>query len=73
MVSTCTETITVRFTEHEHSLIEGVAALRGMSASDLVGEMIGFERGGDTPVRHLRLVPTKSKGGGRPSVRACLP
>jgi hypothetical protein len=74
MASTCTETVAVRFTEHEHSLIEGLAALRGMSTSDLVVELIGFERHGTSPTRrHLELVPTKSKGGGRPSARACLP
>jgi uncharacterized protein (DUF1778 family) len=68
-----TETIDIRLTEHEHSLIEEVAALRGMPAGDLVLELIGFERSGEGLARHLRLVPTKGEGGGRPGARACLP
>ncbi len=68
-----TETIAVRFAEHEHNLIEGLAALRGMPAGDLVLELIGFERSGESLARHLRLVPTKGEGGGRPGARACLP
>lgn len=73
MPSTRTKTIAVRFTDHEHCLIERLAQLRGMAASDLVRELIGFERGTDSSVRHLQLVPTKSERGGRPGVGACLP
>jgi hypothetical protein len=71
MMATCTETITVRLTEHEHSLIEGLAALWGMTAGDVVRELIGFERYGESPTRrHLELVPTRR--GGRQAT-ACLP
>jgi len=66
-----TQTIAVRFTEHEYSLIEGLAALRGMTTSDLVRELIGFERQHPSPIRrHLKLVPTRR--GGRQAV-TCLP
>jgi hypothetical protein len=66
-----TETIDIRFTEHEHSLIEGLAALRGTSADDVVRELIGFERYGTSPTRrHLELVPTRREG--RQAV-TCLP
>lgn len=66
-----TETIAVRFTEHEHSLIEGLAVLRGMSASDMVRELIGFDRHATSPTRrHLKLVPTRR--GGRQAA-TCLP
>lgn len=65
------ETITIRFTEHERVLIEGLAALCGMTAGDLVRELIGFERRDVPPTRrHLELVPTRR--GGRQAV-ACLP
>jgi hypothetical protein len=60
-----TETIAVRFTEHEHSLLERLAALRGLTVSDVVRELIGFERQQASPRRrHLELVPTR-RGGGR--------
>jgi hypothetical protein len=66
-----TKTIDVRFTECEHSLIEGLASLWGMTAGDVVRELIGFERCVGTPTRrHLELVPTRR--GGRQAV-ACLP
>jgi hypothetical protein len=55
------QTIVVHFSAHEHNLIDGLATLRGMSAGELVRELIGFERGHSSP-RHLRLVPTKSEG-----------
>jgi hypothetical protein len=71
MASICTETIAVRLTEHEHSLIEGVAALCGMTVGDLVRELIGFDRLATSPTRrHLELVPTRR--GGRQAV-TCLP
>jgi hypothetical protein len=66
-----TKTIDIRFTEHEYSLIEGLAALRGMSVGDVVRELIGFDRYGASPMRqHLELVPTRR--GGRQAV-TCLP
>jgi hypothetical protein len=66
-----TNTIDVRFTEHEYSLIEGLAALWGMTAGDVVRELIGFERYVESPIRrHLELVPTRR--GGRQAV-TCLP
>jgi hypothetical protein len=66
-----TKTIDVRFTEREHSLIEGLAALWGMTAGDGVRELIGFERFVESPTqRHLELVPTRR--GGRQAV-TCLP
>jgi len=65
MPSPCTETIIVHFTEHEHNLIEGLAELRGMSASDMMRELIGFDRYVPSPTRrHLELVP-QDEGGGR--------
>ncbi len=73
MCEPCTETVAVRFTEHECSLIKGLATLRGMSASDLIRELIGFERDGTGTEPHLQLVPTKSEGGDRSPARACLP
>jgi hypothetical protein len=52
-----TEAIAVRFTERERTLIEGLAALRGMTASDLVRELIGFDRQSEAPTgRHLQVV-----------------
>jgi hypothetical protein len=66
-----TKTIAVRFTEHEHGLIEGLAEQRDMTAGDLVRELIGFERRHQSPARpHLELVPTRR--GGRQAV-TCLP
>jgi hypothetical protein len=38
------EEVEVRFTPDEHRLLEGLAAMRRMSISDVVREMIGFER-----------------------------
>lgn len=71
MTSLYTEAIVIRLTEHEHSLLEGLAELRGITTSDLVCELIGFERHG-MPLtrRHLQLVPTRR--GGRQAA-ACLP
>lgn len=66
-----TETVAIRFTECEHSLIEGVAALYGTTASDLVGELIGFERHDEPSAkRHVELVPTRRAGR---QEAACLP
>ena len=71
MTAPRTETIAVRFTEHEHSLIEGIAELRGMTTSDLVRELVGFERRHQSPTRrHVELVPTRREG--RQAV-TCLP
>jgi hypothetical protein len=65
------ETIAIRFTEHEHSLLEGLAELRGMTSSDLLCELIGFERHGTPSTRrHLQLVRTAREGGRQPT--ACL-
>jgi uncharacterized protein (DUF1778 family) len=44
MPSPCTEMIEVRFTADEHRLLEDLAAMRRMSISDVVREMMGFER-----------------------------
>jgi hypothetical protein len=66
-----TETIAVRFTEREYTLLEGLAELRSMTVSDVVRELIGFEPRATPPTRrHLELVPTRR--GGRQAV-ACLP
>jgi hypothetical protein len=43
MASSCTE-VEVRFTADEHRLLEDLAAMRRMSISDVVREMMGFER-----------------------------
>jgi hypothetical protein len=37
-------TIPVRFTSEEQKLIEDLAAMRGMTMSDVVRELMGFER-----------------------------
>jgi hypothetical protein len=47
MASPCTETIAVRMTGREYALICGLANVRGMSASDVVRELLGFEREDD--------------------------
>lgn len=71
MTAICTETIDVRFTEHEYRLLEDFAELRGMTATELVRELIGFERPTiPSTRRHLELVPTRR--GGRQAV-TCLP
>lgn len=44
MTSTYTKVIAIRFTPHECMLIEGLADMRGMAASDLLRELIGLER-----------------------------
>jgi Family of unknown function (DUF6290) len=36
--------IPVRFTSEEHKLIEDLAQMRGMTMSDVVRELMGFER-----------------------------
>jgi len=36
--------ILVRFTPDEHRLIEDLAEMRGMTMSDVVRELMGFER-----------------------------
>jgi hypothetical protein len=57
MTSPCTETIAVRFTPDEQRLLEDLAAMRRMSTSDVVREMIGFEREDEARAKpHLRLV-----------------
>ena len=45
MSAPCTETIAVGFTKHERALLEGFADLRGMTASELVRELMGFAPG----------------------------
>jgi Family of unknown function (DUF6290) len=37
-------TIPIRFTSEEHKLLEDLAQMRGMSMSDVVRELMGFER-----------------------------
>jgi hypothetical protein len=37
-------TIPIRFTSAEQKLIEDLAAMRGMTMSDVVRELMGFER-----------------------------
>ena len=44
MTSPDIATIAVRFTSEEHKLIEDLATMRGMSMSDVVRELMGFER-----------------------------
>jgi hypothetical protein len=71
MRSARTETIAIRFTEQEHVSLEGLAELRGMTASDLVRELVGFDRHDEPPTRrHLQLVPTRRAGR---QEAACLP
>jgi hypothetical protein len=53
MASPDVATILVRFTSEEHKLIEDLAAMRNMSMSDVVRELIGFERE-DTRNRRAR-------------------
>jgi hypothetical protein len=52
-------TISVRFTSEEHKLIEDLAAMRDMTMSDVVRELMGFERE-DKRIRrtrpHLRVI-----------------
>lgn len=51
--------IPVRFTSEEHKLIEDLAAMRNMTTSDVVRELMGFERKGAARLprrQHLRLV-----------------
>ena len=42
MASPCTETVVVQLTPYERTLIEGLAAMRDMAASDLVRELMGL-------------------------------
>lgn len=51
MASPSAETIAVRFTPEEHQLIEDLAAARRMTTSDVVRELMGFERE-DERTRH---------------------
>jgi Family of unknown function (DUF6290) len=44
MTSPDVATISVRFTSEEHKLIEDLSAMRGMTMSDVVRELMGFER-----------------------------
>jgi hypothetical protein len=46
-------TISVRFTSEEHKLIEDLAAMRDMTMSDVVRELMGFERE-DKRIRRTR-------------------
>ena len=58
MASSCAETVEVRFTPDEHRLLEDLAAMRGVTTSDLVRELMGFERADDARLEppHLQLV-----------------
>ena len=58
MVSSCTETVEVRFTPDEHRLLVDLAAMRSMTTSDVVRELMGFERaeGARLEPPRLRLV-----------------
>jgi hypothetical protein len=62
MSAPSTETIAVRFTKHERALLEGFAELRGMSASDLVRELIGFAPGQVAGRAALASAPHPEKG-----------
>jgi len=42
------ETITIRFTAEERQLIEDLARMRGVTTSDVVRELMGFQREGET-------------------------
>jgi hypothetical protein len=53
MTSPDVATIIVRFTSEEHRLIEDLAAMRDMTMSDVVRELMGFERE-DKRIRHTR-------------------
>jgi hypothetical protein len=53
MVAADVATISVRFTSEEHKLIEDLAAMRDMTMSDVVRELMGFERE-DNQTRHTR-------------------
>jgi hypothetical protein len=59
-MSLCTETIPVQFTRYERTLLEGLADMRGVTASDLVRELMGLERADEAtqPIPRLRLVST---------------
>jgi Family of unknown function (DUF6290) len=46
-------TISVRFTSEEYKLIEDLAAMRDMTMSDIVRELMGFERE-NKRTRHTR-------------------
>jgi Family of unknown function (DUF6290) len=46
-------TIPIRFTSEEQKLIEELAAMRGMTMSDVVRELMGFERE-NKRIRHTR-------------------
>jgi hypothetical protein len=52
------QTIVIRVSEHEYALIAGLAELCGMTVSDAVRELIGFEPA-DQRVRgpQLKLIP----------------
>jgi hypothetical protein len=53
-----THAVLVRFSPNEHALIEGIAAVRNMSVSDVVRELMGLERSDEqrSTGRRLRLV-----------------
>jgi hypothetical protein len=53
-----THIIPVRFSSNEYALIEGIASVRGMTASDVVRELMGLEREDEqrSAGRRLRLV-----------------
>jgi Family of unknown function (DUF6290) len=53
MASPDAATISVRFTSDEHKLIEDLSAMRGMTMSDVVRELMGFERE-DKRIRYTR-------------------
>jgi hypothetical protein len=36
--------VPVRFSPNEHALIEGIASVRGVTASDVVRELMGLDR-----------------------------
>ncbi len=44
MTSPDVATIAVRFTSEEHKLLEDLATMRDMTMSDVVRELMGFER-----------------------------
>ncbi|HTB70088.1 MAG TPA: hypothetical protein VK707_03840 [Solirubrobacteraceae bacterium] len=58
MRSSCSETLAVRLTPYERRLIEELAELRRITASDFLRELMGMEREDELrrTLRHLRPV-----------------
>lgn len=54
MTSPVVQTISVRFTADEHRLLDDLAKMRGVTTSDVVRELMGFQREAKRPA--LRVV-----------------